>query len=308
MASLNDRMFNLGLLLGQGIGGRQNEGKATKALKALLGDTPTYQTTALSGESVEMPVGAMSLADNNNDGVTLSQLAKNASANNSYDLARDIQAANSQSNSPLLRAMANSQDGNGATATNDNANAALVNGYNANADYGVDMNNPYSMAIMNAKNDYYRAQKLGNEAGMQQAEATAEQARAQAQAAGVPIQSFLANNGVDYAQALALNDQLRNAQVNGNQNFSYTDLANGNVPTAQTMNPTQGVVEQNPVNAGMAIATASKGVTTPTIGNQQTAQTPTAPSTYDVQAGWNKYINSQTGGSANPFPMGVNRY
>lgn len=307
MASLNDRMFNLGLLLGQGIGGRQNEGKTTKALKALLGDTSSPQAEVWSEK---WPEGAPITGD----GRTLGQLARDVGAgwganqDTNYDLAKGMQAANSQSNSPLLRAMANSQDGNGATATNDNANAASVNGYNANADYGVDMNNPYSMAIMNAKNDYYRAQKLGNEAGMQQAEATAEQARAQAQAAGVPIQSFLANNGVDYAQALALNDQLRNAQVNGNQNFSYTDLANGNVPTVQTVNPTQSVVEQNPVNAGTAIATASKGVTTPTIGNQQTAQTPTAPSTYDVQAGWNKYINSQTGGSANPFLMGVNRY
>lgn len=177
--------------------------------------------------------------------------------------------------------------------------------YNASADYGVDLNNLYSMAIMNAKNDYARAQKLGDEAAMLRANAAAEQARQQAQAAGVPIQSFLATNNADYNQALALQDQLRAAQVAGNQGFSYQDLANGKLLNPQMTNPTQGVVEQAPTNAGTAPATAAKGVTTPTVGNQQTVQTPTAPNTYDIQAGWNLIKNRQNGGSANPFQMGV---
>ena len=177
--------------------------------------------------------------------------------------------------------------------------------YNASADYGVDLNNPYSMAIMNAKNDYARAQKLGDEAAMLRANAAAEQARQQAQAAGAPIQSFLATNNADYNQALALQDQLRAAQVAGNQGFSYQDLANGKLLNPQMTNPTQGVVEQAPTNAGTAPATAAKGVTTPTVGNQQTVQTPTAPNTYDIQAGWNLIKNRQNGGSANPFQMGV---
>ena len=161
------------------------------------------------------------------------------------------------------------------------------------------------MAIMNAKNDYARAQKLGDEAAMLRAHATAEQARQQAQAAGAPIQSFLATNNADYNQAIALQDQLRAAQVAGNQGFSYQDLANGKLLNPQITNPTQGVVEQAPTNAGTAPATAAKGVTTPTVGNQQTVQTPTAPNTYDIQAGWNLIKNRQNGGSANPFQMGV---
>lgn len=177
--------------------------------------------------------------------------------------------------------------------------------YNASADYGVDLNNPYSMAIMNAKNDYARAQKLGDEAAMFRANAAAEQARQQAQAAGVPIQSFLATNNADYNQAIALQDQLRAAQVAGNQGFSYQDLADGKLLNPQMTNPTQGVVEQAPTNAGTAPATAAKGVTTPTVGNQQTVQTPTALNTYDIQAGWNLIKNRQNGGSANPFQMGV---
>ena len=183
--------------------------------------------------------------------------------------------------------------------------ATQASPYNASVDYGVDLNNPYSMAIMNAKNDYARAQKLGDEAAMLRANAAAEQARQQAQAAGVPIQSFLATNNADYNQALALQDQLRAAQVAGNQGFSYQDLANGKLLNPQITNPTQGVVEQAPTNAGTAPATAAKGVTTPTVGNQQTVQTPTAPNTYDIQAGWNLIKNRQNGGSANPFQMGV---
>ena len=161
------------------------------------------------------------------------------------------------------------------------------------------------MAIMNAKNDYARAQKLGDEAAMFRANAAAEQARQQAQAAGVPIQSFLATNNADYNQAIALQDQLRAAQVAGNQGFSYQDLADGKLLNPQMTNPTQGVVEQAPTNAGTAPATAAKGVTTPTVGNQQTVQTPTALNTYDIQAGWNLIKNRQNGGSANPFQMGV---
>lgn len=183
--------------------------------------------------------------------------------------------------------------------------ATQASPYNAGADYGVDLNNPYSMAIMNAKNDYARAQKLGDEAAMLRANAAAEQARQQAQAAGVPIQSFLATNNADYNQAIALQDQLRAAQVAGNQGFSYQDLANGKLLNPQMTNPTQGVVEQAPTNAGTAPATAAKGVTTPTVGNQQTVQTPTAANTYDIQAGWNLMKNRQNGGSANPFQMGV---
>lgn len=183
--------------------------------------------------------------------------------------------------------------------------ATQASPYNAGADYGIDLNNPYSMAIMNAKNDYARAQKLGDESAMLRANAAAEQARQQAQAAGVPIQSFLATNNADYSQAIALQDQLRAAQVAGNQGFSYQDLANGKLLNPQMTNPTQGVVEQAPTNAGTAPATAAKGVTTPTVGNQQTVQTPTAPNTYDIQAGWNLIKNRQNGGSANPFQLGV---
>lgn len=215
------------------------------------------------------------------------------------------------SDSPLTRMMRANSDG---TIYNVDPNsgtklqpqqATQASPYNAGADYGVDLNNPYSMAIMNAKNDYARAQKLGDEAAMLRANATAEQARQQAQAAGVPIQSFLANNNADYNQAIALQDQLRAAQVAGNQGFSYQDLANGKLLNPQMTNPTQGVVEQAPTNAGTAPATAAKGVTTPTVGNQQTVQTPTAPNTYDIQAGWNLIKNRQNGGSANPFQMGV---
>lgn len=218
-------------------------------------------------------------------------------------------AANSDS--PFTRMMRANSDG---TIYNVDPNsgtklqpqqATQASPYNAGADYGVDLNNPYSMAIMNAKNDYARAQKLGDEAAMLRANATAEQARQQAQAAGVPIQSFLANNNADYSQAIALQDQLRAAQVAGNQGFSYQDLANGKLLNPQMTNPTQGVVEQAPTNAGTAPATAAKGVTTPTVGNQQTVQTPTAPNTYDIQAGWNLMKNRQNGGSANPFQMGV---
>ena len=173
--------------------------------------------------------------------------------------------------------------------------------FNAGADYGVDLLNPYSNQIMSAKNDYARAQKLGDEQAMLRAHATAEQARKAAQEAGVPIQSFLSSNNVDYGQALNMNDQLRAAQVAGNKNFSYEDLLNGTIPSQQTANPTQGIVAQSPVNAGTAVATPAQGVTTPTVGNQQTAQTPNAVSLEQMKKDFNQYINNQTGGTAYPF-------
>ena len=173
--------------------------------------------------------------------------------------------------------------------------------FNAGADYGVDLMNPYSMQIMNAKNDYARAQKLGDEQAMLRANSVAEQARAAAQEAGVPIQSFLSSNNVDYGQALNMNDQLRAAQVAGNKNFSYEDLLNGTIPSQQTANPTQGIVVQSPVNAGTAVATPAQGVTTPTVGNQQTAQTPNALSLEQIRKDYNQYVNNQTGGAASPF-------
>ena len=173
--------------------------------------------------------------------------------------------------------------------------------FNAGADYGADLMNPYSMQIMNAKNDYARAQKLGDEQAMLRANSVAEQARAAAQEAGVPIQSFLSSNNVDYGQALNMNDQLRAAQVAGNKNFSYEDLLNGTIPSQQTANPTQGVVAQSPVNAGTAVATPAQGVTAPAVGNQQTAQTANAVSLEQMKKDFNQYVNNQTGGAASPF-------
>lgn len=173
--------------------------------------------------------------------------------------------------------------------------------FNAGADYGVDLMNPYSMQIMNAKNDYARAQKLGDEQAMLRANSVAEQARAAAQEAGVPIQSFLSSNNVDYGQAFRMNDQLRAAQEAGNKNFSYEDLLNGTIPNQQTANPTQGIVAQSPVNAGTAVATPAQGVTIPTVGNQQTAQTPNAVSLEQMKKDFNQYVNNQTGGTAYPF-------
>ena len=173
--------------------------------------------------------------------------------------------------------------------------------FNAGADYGVDLMNPYSNQIMSAKNDYARAQKLGDEQAMLRAHAKAEQARKAAQEAGVPIQSFLSSNNVDYGQAINMNDQLGAAQVAGNKNFSYEDLLNGTIPNQQTANPTQGIVAQSPVNAGTAVATPAQGVTTPTVGNQQTAQTPNALSLEQIRKDYNQYVNNQTGGTAYPF-------
>lgn len=289
MSALNDKLFNLGMMYGSGMRARQNEHDYIKALKeALNQSTGTNNGTTTS---------------NNNGG----------SGQIDYDnaIVNGFNQFTANSDSPFTRMMRANSDGsiynvdpNSGTKLQPQQ-ATQASPYNAGADYGVDLNNPYSMAIMNAKNDYARAQKLGDEAAMLRANATAEQARQQAQAAGVPIQSFLANNNADYNQAIALQDQLRAAQVAGNQGFSYQDLANGKLLNPQMTNPTQGVVEQAPTNAGTAPATAAKGVTTPTVGNQQTVQTPTAPNTYDIQAGWNLMKNRQNGGSANPFQMGV---
>lgn len=289
MSALNDKLFNLGMMYGSGMRARQNEHDYIKALKeALNQSTGTNNGTTTS---------------NNNGG----------SGQIDYDnaIVNGFNQFTANSDSPFTRMMRANSDGsiynvdpNSGTKLQPQQ-ATQASPYNAGADYGVDLNNPYSMAIMNAKNDYARAQKLGDEAAMLRANATAEQARQQAQAAGVPIQSFLANNNADYNQAIALQDQLRAAQVAGNQGFSYQDLANGKLLNPQMTNPTQGVVEQAPTNAGTASATATKGVTTPTVGNQQTVQTPTAPNTYDIQAGWNLIKNRQNGGSANPFQIGV---
>ena len=98
-----------------------------------------------------------------------------------------------------------------------------------------------------------------------------------------------------------MNDQLRAAQVAGNKNFSYEDLLNGTIPSQQTANPTQGIVAQSPVTAGTAVATPAQGVTTPTVGNQQTAQTPNALSLEQIRKDYNQYVNNQTGGTAYPF-------
>ena len=281
MANMDDRYFNLGLTLGQGIRARQAEREARKAAEESL------KMQGVVGGSTDGKIDYDKAIING-----FNQFAAN-------------------SDSPFMRMMRANSDGS-LYNVDPNSGTKLqaqqttqTSPYNASADYGVDLNNPYSMAIMNAKNDYARAQKLGDEAAMLRAHATAEQARQQAQAAGVPIQSFLATNNADYNQALALQDQLRAAQVAGNQGFSYQDLANGKLLNPQITNPTQGVVEQAPTNAGTAPATAAKGVTTPTVGNQQTVQTPTAPNTYDIQAGWNLIKNRQNGGSANPFQMGV---
>lgn len=289
MSTLNDKLFNLGMMYGSGMRVRQNESDADKALR----------------EELKLRTGASNGATTNNSSGGNGQIDFDNAIVNGFN------QFTANSDSPFTRMMRANSDG---TIYNVDPNsgtklqpqqATQASPYNASADYGVDLNNPYSMAIMNAKNDYARAQKLGDEAAMLRANAAAEQARQQAQAAGVPLQSFLATNNADYNQAIAMQDQLRAAQVAGNQGFSYQDLANGKLLNPQMTNPTQGVVEQAPTNAGTAPATAAKGVTTPTVGNQQTVQTPTAANTYDIQAGWNLMKNRQNGGSANPFQMGV---
>lgn len=335
MSALNDRFFNLGYMYGQGMFERQAERDKRRAAEEIMnqqgqgsansnansntngntnGNTNTGSNITL-GQLARNSAGRRTdYCDFGNDfydniynnipEITPALLAQNAAENKNYDFARDLGTWNSQSSNPYLRygGYGTNQQGNA------QADTAQASPYNAGADYGVDLNNPYSMAIMNAKNDYYRAQKLGDENAMLRAAQVAEQARTQAQEAGVPIQSFLSGNNTDYATALAMNDQLRQAQANGNKDFSYADLANGKMLAPQTTNPTQGLNEQQPTSAGTATATPAKGVTAPSVGNQQTAQTQTAPNTYDIQAGYNQMMNRMNGGSAqqNPF-LGAGR-
>lgn len=307
-----DMFYDGATSLGGRIAENKKEGELTAALRKLFGMDKNSGNTAGNNTATD---GNGKIDYNNaiingiveaiNNGSVFADPTPIASSPSIID---GMNRANAKSSSPLTQMMRFGSDGtayNVDPTTGTKLQATQTSPYNASADYGVDLNNPYSMAIMNAKNDYARAQKLGDEAAMLRANAAAEQARQQAQAAGVPIQSFLATNNADYNQALALQDQLRAAQVAGNQGFSYQDLANGKLLNPQITNPTQGVVEQAPTNAGTAPATAAKGVTTPTVGNQQTVQTPTAPNTYDIQAGWNLIKNRQNGGSANPFQMGV---
>lgn len=281
-----DMFYDGATSLGGKIAENKREGELTAALRKLFG------------------------MDKNSGNTAGSNTATDGNGKIDYDnaIVNGFNQFTANSDSPFTRMMRANSDGsiyNVDPNSGTKLQATQASPYNASADYGVDLNNPYSMAIMNAKNDYARAQKLGDEAAMLRANATAEQARQQAQAAGAPIQSFLATNNADYNQALALQDQLRAAQVAGNQGFSYQDLVDGKLVNPQITNPTQGVVEQAPTNAGTAPATAAKGVTTPTVGNQQTVQTPTAANTYDIQAWWNLIKNRQNGGSANPFQMGV---
>lgn len=281
-----DMFYDGATSLGGKIAENKREGELTAALRKLFG------------------------MDKNSGNTAGSNTATDGNGKIDYDnaIVNGFNQFTANSDSPFTRMMRANSDGsiyNVDPNSGTKLQATQASPYNASADYGVDLNNPYSMAIMNAKNDYARAQKLGDEAAMLRANATAEQARQQAQAAGAPIQSFLATNNADYNQALALQDQLRAAQVAGNQGFGYQDLVDGKLVNPQITNPTQGVVEQAPTNAGTAPATAAKGVTTPTVGNQQTVQTPTAANTYDIQAWWNLIKNRQNGGSANPFQMGV---
>lgn len=260
MSALNDKFFNLGYIYGQGMFERQAERDKRRAAEEIMKQqgqgSANSNANGNTNTGSNITLGQLAQSMNGNNAVTPAQLAQIAAENKNYDFARDLGALNSQSSNPYLRygGYGTNQQGN---AQSDTAQASP---YNAGADYGVDLNNPYSMAIMNAKNDYYRAQKLGDENAMLRASQVAEQARAQAQEAGVPIQSFLNGNNTDYATALAMNDQLRQAQVNGNQNFSYADLANGKMLAPQVTNPTQGLNEQQPASAGMATATPAKGL------------------------------------------------
>ena len=266
MANFGDKFFNLGMMLGNGIASRQREGELTKLLSEAL--------------------AARANSNNNSNG--------QSENNYKFDYNSMMRAGTGNTGLDRLLAM------QGQSQQSPSAQQAQSL-FNAGSDYGVDLNNPYSMAIMNAKNDYARAQKLGDEQAMLRANSVAEQARAAAKEAGVPIQSFLSSNNVDYGQALNMNDQLRAAQVAGNKNFSYEDLLNGTIPSQQTANPTQGIVAQSPVNAGTAVATPAQGVTAPTVGNQQTVQTPNAVTTEQLKKDFNTYMNRQTGGAAYPF-------
>ena len=270
MANMGDKFFNLGMMFGNGIAARQQEGELTKALRRAFG------------------------LDGNSD--TAGNIAQqNQQGNNNYKFDYNSIMGTGTGNAGLDKLL--SMQGQQQVSPTQQASPQ----FNSGADYGVNLMNPYSMQIMNAKNDYARAQKLGDEQAMLRANSVAEQARAAAQEAGVPIQSFLSSNNVDYGQALNMNDQLRAAQVAGNKNFSYEDLLNGTIPNQQTANPTQGIVAQSPVNAGTAVATPAQGVTTPTVGNQQTAQTPNAVSLEQMKKDFNQYVNNQTGGAASPF-------
>lgn len=270
MANMGDKFFNLGMMFGNGIAARQREAELTKALRKAFG------------------------LDGNSD--TAGNIAQqNQQGNNNYKFDYNSIMGTGTGNAGLDKLL--SMQGQQQVSPKQQATPQ----FNAGADYGIDLMNPYSMQIMNAKNDYARAQKLGDEQAMLRANSVAEQARAAAQEAGVPIQSFLSSNNVDYGQALNMNDQLRAAQVAGNKNFSYEDLLNGTIPSQQTANPTQGIVAQSPVNAGTAVATPAQGVTTPTVGNQQTAQTPNAVSLEQMKKDFNQYVNNQTGGAAYPF-------
>ena len=268
MANMGDKFFNLGMMIGNGIAARQREAELTKALRKAFG------------------------LDGNSD--TSGNIAQQGGNNYKFDYNSMMGTGTGNANLDKLLSMQGQPQ-------QVSPNQQTTPQFNAGADYGVDLMNPYSMQIMNAKNDYARAQKLGDEQAMLRANSVAEQARKATQEAGVPIQSFLSSNNVDYGQALNMNDQLRAAQVAGNKNFSYEDLLNGTIPSQQTANPTQGIVAQSPVNAGTAVATPAQGVTTPTVGNQQTAQTPNALSLEQIRKDYNQFVNNQTGGTTAPF-------
>ena len=270
MANMGDKFFNLGMMIGNGIAARQREAELTKALRKAFG-----------------------LDGNSNTSGNIAQQNQQGGNNYKFDYNSIMGTGTGNAGLDKLLSMQGQQQVS--------PNQQTTPQFNAGADYGVDLMNPYSMQIMNAKNDYARAQKLGDEQAMLRANSVAEQARKAAQEAGVPIQSFLSSNNVDYGQALNMNDQLRAAQVAGNKNFSYEDLLNGTIPSQQTANPTQGIVAQSPVNAGTAVATPAQGVITPTVGNQQTAQTPNALSLEQIRKDYNQFVNNQTGGTAYPF-------
>ena len=271
MANMGDKFFNLGMMIGNGIAARQREAELTKAFRKAFGLDGNSDTAGNNAQQNQQ--------GGNNYKFDYNSMMGTGTGNASLDKLLSMQGQPQQT-SP---------------------NQQTTPQFNAGADYGVDLMNPYSNQIMSAKNDYARAQKLGDEQAMLRAHATAEQARKAAQEAGVPIQSFLSSNNVDYGQALNMNDQLRAAQVAGNKNFSYEDLLNGTIPNQQTVNPTQGIVAQSPVNAGTAVATPAQGVTTPSVGNQQTAQTPNALSLEQIRKDYNQFVNNQTGGTAYPF-------
>ena len=271
MANMGDKFFNLGMMIGNGIAARQREAELTKALRKAFGLDGNSDTSGNIAQQKQQ--------GDNNYKFDYNSIMGTGTGNAGLDKLLSMQGQPQQTP----------------------PNQQTAPQFNAGADYGVDLMNPYSMQIMNAKNDYARAQKLGDEQAMLRANSVAEQARAAAQEAGVPIQSFLSSNNVDYGQALNMNDQLRAAQVAGNKNFSYEDLLNGTIPSQQTANPTQAIVAQSPVNAGTAVATPAQGITTPSVGNQQTAQIPNAVSLEQMKKDFNQYVNNQTGGAASPF-------